>query len=406
MPWISVAKLNEILIGRSLGGLASAGVGVFIGGVVTVIVLTLIAGIRGLIILGQTFWLYPLVALIAIFALIFISKALRIRVLNKILGILAAVAICFFGFKAVTSYYVNGNMYFASIYSADYIQALPDGTAPALNEKRNEKGVMLAELGIGEKVTVNGISLNKKEYNITTANGINGWIPLAALPEDNADMLSINISVDGFDSEDIAIDRQVERLMERYMDVKETGGGAYVVHREYTISQNTLNRSIRVNAQTPLMAVESKEFKKGAELAESGAAVTLENIVYADDCTIIYLTVTDGNVRDLSGTFNTTAWKKSLIVTDIVTGEIWPAMQADYKQTWRHEQVSNGYKSAIVFFFPPFKSRSFSLTHEVLPIVSKAQAGYGGILGLAASITSGGSAATYLDYNFPEVQVR
>jgi len=394
-----------------LGGLTSAVPVALIAGLVVIVLLTAIAGFRGFYILGKTFWLYPLVGIIALAAFPIVKGFVRIAVVNILLGLAATVLIFFFGFKSVTAYYANSNMHFASIYSADFIQALPDGKAPSLYEKRNGKGKVLAELSVGQKVTVNGISFKKEEYNVTTADGVIGWVPRAAFPEDGADMLAININVDGFDSEDIAVDREVERLMESYMDVKETGGGTYKgyemeKHKKYSISQNTLNRSVKVNAETPLMLVGHKAYKKGEQLAASDAMVTLENILYAEDCTVVYLTVTDAKARDLYGEFNTTAWKKSLTVKDLDTGETFPLLQADYKPAWKYEKVKDGYQSSIVFFFPPFKSRHFSLTHEAPALMPDGKSGYGGLLGLVASMTSGGSTAEYLDYNFPEIRVK
>ena len=400
------AATNAIL-GDFLGLVWKAMFLILILGALSCILLVFVAGVRGFIILGKTFWLYPVVGILAIVAFVVVKNLLRrVPIVGIIAGLAATVCIFIFGFKGVTSYYTKSDMYFASTYSADFVQ---DKTS--LNEKRYGKGKILAELSAGEKVTVNGISFKREEYNVTTANGITGWIDRAAFPEEAAEMLSININADGFDSEDIAIDREIERLMERYMDVKETGGGTYKgiemeKHREYSISKNTLNRSIRVNAQTPLMVVEHEAYRDGAGLAESGAKLVLENIVYADDCTILYLTVTDTKVRDLSGTFNTTAWKKSLTATDLETGKKYLLLQADYKTTWRWEQAGDKFKSSIVFFFPPFKSRHFSLTREEPPLPSESKAGYGGILGWIAKITSGGSTAEYLDYNFTEIKVK
>ena len=426
----NAAATNKIL-GDYLSLAWKAMIYIPILGAIVCILMVMIAGGRGFVILAKTFWLFGICAIPAVYVMFIVFRWLSRKfgglkglfkggIMKIILKLFLVFILSFASGATVTApffwlsykYYTGTNMHFASMYSADYIQALPDGKAPVVYEKRFQKGKILAELSVGEKVTVNGITVGYAEYNITTANGVTGWIPRAALPEDNAEMLAITINVDGFDSEDIAIDREVERLIERYMDVKETGGGTYkgvemVKRKEYTISQNTLNRSIRVNAQTPLMAIGHEAYRNGADFAESGAKVILENIVYADDCTIVYLTVTDTKVRDLYGTFNTTAWKKSLTVTDLETGNKYPLLQADYKPAWKWEQVkgSNQFKSSIVFFFPPFKSRHFSFTHESPPLPSESKAGYGGILGWIAKITSGGSTAEYLDYNFPEISV-
>ncbi len=59
-----------------------------------------------------------------------------------------------------------------------------------------------------------------------------------------------------------------------------------------------------------------------------------------------------------------------------------------------------------MFFFPSFKSRHFSLTHEAAPLLSEGKSGYEDLLGLAVSVTSGDTKTEYLDYNFPEISVK
>ncbi|ULQ59262.1 YihY/virulence factor BrkB family protein [Brucepastera parasyntrophica] len=367
MSWESQRKRDERQQAKFLGGIASVGVIAIVAGLVAMLVLIAAAGFRGAFILLKTFWLYPLVVLAAIIVFALINKILRVPILNKILGLVAAVAICFFGFKGVTSYYGNSNMYFASIYSADFIQALSDGKAPALYGKRNKKGEVLAQLTVNQKVTVNGISFNLQEYNITTANGVTGWVERAAFPEDAADMLAINIGLDGIDSEEIAADRQTERLMEKYLAVKRESIRMGVPVNYFAISDASLRRSISVNTKTPAQIVDRKAFKKeGAALADAGVNVILENIMYADDCTLVYLSVTDTRYWALAGgpgALNTTAWQKALVVKDLDSGEEWHLMQGDYSRSFNYDKVSNGYRSSVVFFFPPFKSRNFSLTH-------------------------------------------
>jgi hypothetical protein len=417
MPWITRREYEARQQARFLGGIAFLGVIAIIAGLVAMLILIAAAGFRGAFILAKTFWLYPVIFLAAIVLLVFIIKTLRIPVLNIVLGLAAALVITVFGFKGVTAYYGNSNMHFASIYSADFIQALPDGETPALYEKRNKNGGILAELTVNQKVTVNGISFNKQEYNITTANGVSGWVERSAFPEDAADMLAISIGLDGIDSEEIAVDRQTERLLEKYLEVKDERIVMDVPTKYYGISDAVLRRSTRANAETPVVYVDRKAFKDGAELADAGVKAVLENILYADDCTLLYLSITDTAAESqgsrfwalaaTAGSGNTTAWYKSFAVKDLDTGEEWHLMQGDYRRSFRYDKVDGGYKSSIVFFFPPFKSRHFSLTHEASPLPDRNNTGYGGILGWISSMTGQDNHADfYFDYNFPEVWVR
>ena len=305
---------------------------------------------------------------------------------------------------------------FSTVYSADYIQALPDGSAPSLYEKRRKKGKLLTELTIDEYVKVNGITLDKKEYNITTAAGLTGWVPKAAFPEDASVMLGIMIELGGYDQEEVQTDRYVERLMKKYMD--ETAEewkvmGNTGVNYTYEISRNTLNRSIRVNAQTPLLHMTSAEYKEGGELKDTGVKVTLANILYSDDCTLIYVTVplSSGYTTWAHGARgNSNAWRNGLIVTDLATGEVYKAMQADYYKT--HHRIGSELETTI-FFFPPFKTRHFSLTREALPMPppKEIKEGYGGLLSWIDNMGAGKGSSkdgsvSYTHWEFPEVRVR
>jgi hypothetical protein len=165
------------------------------------------------------------------------------------------------------------------------------------------------------------------------------------------------------------------------------------------------------------MYVDRKAFKDGAELVDAGVKAVLENILYAEDCTLLYLSITDTTKESqgsriwalaaTAGNTNTTAWYKSFTVKDLDTGEEWPLIQSDYRRSFRYDKVDGGYKSSIVFFFPPFKSRHFSLTHTVSPLPDKNNTGYGGILGWISSMTGQDNHSDfYFDYNFLEVRVR
>lgn len=401
-----------------LGNLLNVVPMAIIAGFLAIFGLILAAGLRGAWVLAQAFWLYPIVLIIAIFVFIFVKKLIRtpIPILNFLLSLAVAGAICFLGFKAANSYYGNSNRHFKALYSADFVQALPDGEAPAVYEKRHKKGDIVTQLSVNEKVTVNGISFDKQEFNITTVDGKTGWVERAAFPENAADMLAITIGLDGIDSEEIAIDRQTERLMEKYLEVKKELIVMDVPTKYYGMSDALRHRSIKTNAKAPLMFVDRNAFKEGAALADAGVNIVLENILYADDCTLLYLTITENTVDSKSARawplaegLNMPAWQKALVVKDLDTGETFPLMQGDYRRSANGEKIKDAFKSSIVFFFPPFKSRHFSLTHDgVSPLPdSNKETGYGGILGLMSKYTGQDRAADfYFDYNFPEIKIK
>ena len=391
-----------------VGGLAGVGVKAMFLGLAMVLILMAVAGLRAVLILAKTFWLYSVVLLLGLIAFIFILAKLR----NNIVGLFAFILICVLGSYGATSYYKNSDMVFASEYSVDYIQALSNGNAPLLYEKMDNKGKVIAELTVNEKVTVNGVNLRRNQFNITTAEGKTGWVELAAFPENANEMLSINIGTDGVDTQDIAIDRKVEQLMTKYLEVDRNLNIESIPTDFYKMPASLLNRSLRINTQAPLLTVERKALKKGAELSNTGVNIILENIYYADDCTILYLTVTDPKIWTIAGdVLNTNEWKKALTVKDLDTGSEYPLMQAKryYHRTYKYEQVGNNYVSSIVYFFPPFKSRHFSLTFNgVSPAPDKnSKTGYGGILGLMSDATGLSRAYDYFfDWNFSEVRIR
>ena len=391
-------------------------------GAIAMIFLMAVTGIRGFIIIAKTLPLFMVSGIIGLCAGAFVFIKLRIKIILRLLvfclvSIIATAPFVFVSYKI----YCRTNLHFPTMYFADYIQALPDGTTPKIYQKRFGKGKVLGDLTVNERITVNGITMDYKEYNITTASGITGWIPVAALPKDNAEMAAITLGLDGFEGSEIAADRLVQQLMEKYMDAKtlaEDLKGNPIDFR-YEISENTLNRSVSVNVQTPLLHLTTKEYKDGEALKDSGEKVTFANILYADDCTIVYLTVSSQNssskIKSPAGARgNTNAWATGLVATDLNTGEKWQVLQADYRRK-THTVIYNddSQTETVVFFFPPFKSRNFSLTHEVLPMPDRdsVKTGYGGLLGFIANQGAGGDGFSnepihYNDWNFPEVQVK
>jgi hypothetical protein len=391
-----------------MGNLAFLGVLAMLAGALAMLALILVAGMRGAWVLAKALPLYPAVFFIAVIAFAFISRKRPLPGFNKLAGLIAAAAICFFGFKGATSYYGNSARVFPSIYYADYV--LED---TEVHERRNGKGNVAAQLAPGEKVTVNGISFNEQEFNVTTAAGVTGWVGREAFPEDAADMLAISIGLDGIDTEEIAVDRQTERLMQKYLAEDRELIVMDVPTKYYKMSPATLARSTTVGAAAPLLAVERKEYKNGAVPIPAGKDIVLEKILYADDCTLLYASVTeteDSRIWPLAagGALNVPAWYKSLAATDLDTGQTYPLMQGDYRRAFWYDKAGQGYKSQIVFFFPPFKSRRFSLTHgDVSPLPDAKKTGFNGILGWMSSMTGQDRAEDYyFDWNFPEVNVK
>jgi hypothetical protein len=318
--------------------------------------------------------------------------------------------------------YRGTDKHFSTMYSADYIQALPDGTAPSLYKKRKQKGGVLAQLSVGERVTVNGIAMNYKDYNITTESGITGWVQREAFPEDAAEMLGIAMELGGFDQEQIQTDRYTERLMEKYLNKtprrKSTNGE--VLTWNYEIDNDKLKNFTRVNIETPLLRLNSKDYKNGGTFQDTGDKITFAGILYAEDCTLIHLTTTASYAHGRAGK-NTNEWWNNLTVTDLNTGEKWKMLRTEDIKTESTETLLGGkngkeYLGTLrhaVFVFPPFKSRNFSLTHEAdpMPSVDKIKENYGGLLGLAYNILTHDAldfsgAVNYHDWNFKEVRVR
>jgi hypothetical protein len=390
-------NIAMMAMGGSFASLAGAALLI---GLVGSIVLFIISALFTLFVtsleVAKLLWLFPVVLAIAIV----ISLFLRIKLKWKKLSFLAFVLICGIGFWLVGTYYSNSSRYFPSMFSADFIQVLPDGSLPRLYQKRHQKGTVIAELPANQKVTINGITLNSKEYNITTAEGKTGWIVRDALPEDTAEMLGIiSLEFGGARSEsELAFDRQVRLFMEKYMNGN-------------IISKETLNRSVSINVQTPFMQVTAGQLKEGCGLTNSGAAVTLSNIVYAEDCTILRLTASGNALVSLFGSSNNNAWKTGFVVTDLSTGEKWNMLQSDLFKLFNYDSAGeNSFNSELVMFFPPFKSRNFSLTNSNEPFPKK-QKGFD-LLGSISEVLNFFLAGltkrefTYVNYSFPEVRVR
>ncbi len=394
---------------------------------ICVVLLILLAGFRGFFIIAKTLPLFGVAVVLAIAAAHTARRKLGVGILGGFLiANILMVALVIGSYQI----YARSNLFFASMYSADYIQELPDGGAPTLYEKRFQKGDALADLTIGESVTVNGITMDYKEYNITTEDGVTGWVEAAAFSEEAAEMLAVTIGTDGFESSEIQSDGRVVQLLRKYMieqvDV-ETVFWQEVKTYDYEDNPETIARMSKPNVSAPLMLTNAQEILNGGGLEDSGAEVTITGVLYAEDCTIIRLSCirTYGESKffaNMAGARgNTNEWKNALTVTDLDTGEKWPVMPFDYWLTDEGGVVFSNdpdldSTEPVTFFFPPFASRHFSLTHEgVLPHPDPDEGenvttGYGGLLGLISNWTSGQGLKpdveiTFNDYNFPEVWV-
>lgn len=363
-----------------------------IGALVILVFLFLAAFFKGLWMLMAALPLYPVVITLSIAAVVYVKRKARVRFL---LSLLLGIVFCVLGCWGATACYNSSSRVFPSMFYADYVQ---DGSeTPKLYEKRHQKGNVLAAPVAGEKVTVNGISFDCAEYNITTAAGATGWITAAAFPEDGAEMLGTVIRLDGSVGRETAHDRQTERLMEKYLA---TDKGA-----QKKLSAATLRQAISVRAQTPLMRLDGEAYEQDekATFAATDINMVLQNIVYADDCTLLQLSV--AGVQDATAAFRilNTAYRAP-VVKDLDTGETWNIMQGKYNRTVSTEDVQGGTNGTVVFIFPPFKSRHFSLTHTVSPLPGKGNTG-GGFLGWLASLVDLSDAPDYYsDWNFTEVK--
>ncbi len=403
-----------------MGNLGSMAIWAMLGALIALIILIIAAGLRGGWILAKALPLYPLAILAAIVAWAMVKSFLRIP-LKGLLALVAAAAVGYFGWKGATSYYNNSNRVFPSTYSADYIV----GTQK-MHEKRNQRGAEYS-LSADEKVTVNGISFNLQEFNITTADGKTGWVAREAFPDDADEMLYLSVGLDGVDAWEIGRDRQTERLMGRFYDIEQTGGGKdpisgydMVEHKNFTLKPDALGRFTRVGTQAPIVYLTPKAAKNGEQWVDNGTKITLYGVAYEPDCTVIALTIIPGEVvKDKNvpyiwlaegGKRNSPAWKSSLTVTDLATGDTWRTLPADYTDAYTSEGSVEKRKYTQLFFFPPFSSHRFSLTHGgVSPLPDgKTKSGYGGILGLLSSGTSmsGENSKFYFDWNFGEVNVK
>ncbi len=302
-------------------------------------------------------------------------------------SLLVACLVAFGSYKGAAAIY--NSRYFPSVYCVDYVWKLPDGSMPKFHEKRKYGGAELEALTPGQWVKVNGITFDKKWFNITTySTGSTGWVERGAFPKKAADWLFDRMDSGGSMIRQIPIDRQVEEYTPKYLDDKKFNAA-------------TLQKAVRVGAKTPLMRLSREDLKNGTEtFSESDMTVTLERIVYTTDGTMIQLSLDTSDdyykYQSLGDTF------EALVAKDLDTGKTYEVIPGKY----RFAEWKDGGKTNVVLFFWPFASRHFSLTHTAHPQLDRRG---GGLLGKLASVVSLDGSMTreyFSDWNFGEVKVR
>jgi hypothetical protein len=406
---VEADNYNDAMGAVTTDQINSGGVGMFlIGGILAVIfaiVAFIVIGVKTLIALVTALPLLLIPAVAAIFSLSvlprFIPGVNKVKILRVLVGLAAAVAICWFGFPGIIRFYQNSNKILPSPYSADYIQALSDGSSPVLYGKRFKKGEELVSLTVGEKVEVAGNSLDLTEFKITTAAGLTGWVEAAAFPEKSTANITIAA---GERTVADRVDRDTERLRNKYLGLLE----------DRLVFKPEAGKAIKVSAETPLYfagrdlrleeipadGIFGGRYGSNANTEPGTQMLVLESIVYAEDCTIILLKAENPRMTfsDLYGQDNPPAWRQSLTVTDLDSGETWPVMPADFYQASHSINNTEPYVTWQAFFFPSFKSRHFSLTHRAPALPKKKQSW---LMGKIMGKVSG-----YYSWDFPEVRVR
>jgi len=301
---------------------------------------------------------------------------------------LAGIAVSIF-----TSINYYKTVYENPIFSADYVQALPDGSEPVVYKGRNGKGKELARLKAGEKIRVNGVTRDRLEYNIVTPDGKKGFVTVKAFPEDAlpknngsniVEVFKTYYSKDGLYTDQYkSVDRDAKNILER-------------ADKEYFVKTDKGRYSERLTgrAQRAARAVNIKTtpawfYKKGniakEYIPKKEIDIVLKNIVYLDDCTIIMIELSNTFDRftDNEGAFleallplgfgygyrenkDRVEYAESLVLRDLNVPDSEPvALMNGIRYTYNKDGDVNNNIYGIALIFPPFSSRNFSLTHSV-----------------------------------------
>jgi hypothetical protein len=256
-------------------------------------------------------------------------------------------------------------------------------TASAVHAGRNGGGRAKAQVAEGEKVIVNGVSRDRKEFNITTDAGVKGWIPAAAFPKDAADPVDNAFKVAasvfksnklllardlyGKNSESYGRDRDWRNVftgvMGRYLEQKfeeykkEDGSTGYAwVGGAKGLTFEAMRMALTAGQTTPARV--KKTTGKNVML---DTELTLKSVTYAPEVTMIQIAETE----ETKETKETLFWEdraliNSVVLKDLDTGETF--------RLWYYERVEVGYDNHSIyeyyFIYPPTKARHFSLSHE------------------------------------------
>jgi hypothetical protein len=353
---------------------------------------------------------------------------------RRFLSLLVAIGIGFAGFQISGAHYYT--VFEKSHYSADYIQALSDGSAPLLHEKLDGKGTVLATLAIGGKVKVNGVSRDRREYNITTPEGVTGWVeagsfPADALPKKDGSLFDLVIKQDGKLVSDrlIAFDRDLMNLQpvlnEKYIIADKDGAGNNIFESFRGLTPAAQRMAIPVNLAVSTKWISGEDILKGkapTDMTENpDIQVVLKSIIYGAECTIIL--VESAGIFDYRKTgeplFDTIGdehekFMLSLVMQDLdnpgstpvnVMDVIAYSQLADGKYGSTLALYSNSGIAGMALIFPPFKTRHFSITHTE-PVMEKPGFVARTALSLLSKILKKGETEDFGAWDFPEVWVR
>jgi energy-coupling factor transporter transmembrane protein EcfT len=370
-----------------------------------------------------------------VFTVLRIVLPIDSRAIRRLLALLIAAAIVFAGFMISRAHYYT--FFEKSHYTADYIQSLGDGNAPILHDKRDGKGTALATLTPNGKVKVNGVTRDRLEYNITTPEGLTGWVEAAAFPpdalpeKDAGNVFAIvwkqdgKLVGEGFFSFDRDLMNLQPILNERYIVADKDGNGDNVFESFRGLRPAAQRMAIPVNLAVSTKWINGQDLLEGkdpADMTENpGVQVVLKSVIYGQECTIIVVEsdgIVDFNTgHSLFDMVNNDHEKfmRSLVIQDLDNSGSTPAAVLD---AISYSQQANGNYAALwdigesgiagmALVFPPLKTRHFSLIHTEQVAEKPGFAARTGLSLLAKILKrKPENFDNYAAWDFPEVRVR
>ena len=253
-----------------------------------------------------------------------------------------------------------------SIFTDDYVVIEAD-----IHSRRFMAGKAIGQVSVGEKVTVNGVSRDRLAFNITTSEGITGWISADAFPEDANFQVDAVLQVvkaqlpilrnSATQSRLIRDDwRNNDRAMRDrdWFNVRQAAMGNYfgleVVDGwgRFGVGSGLTQAALSV-AHPVNTAVTGQYYIKLNEIEEF--ELILHSVMYLPEVTIVRLHTDHERALWSLLSPRDQSWEKSIVLTCLDTGERFPIWDSD-SAGWDDLQV--------VLFFPPTKSRHFSIIHE------------------------------------------